>query len=378
VEEIIWDDARLGQYIGKLWAEHIQEVAPEQALPTDLEIYAEAAGATAQVRPKQEIRRAARRNALWGQEAKLISLDESFKIYWQLYEEQEGIIKSGEDAKVFAIKTLSRPWTQPHPEWRGFSIVVSELMKYSAKHKVEEFVIDVHRQATGICYQLFNSRNPDYNTTLSLFEILPLTRLDLAINTQTSEEGDYFCFRNGLLKDALLKLVHLEHLSFHTNMPTHLRPLGADDVDEYWISLQDLLPYSYAEKLQHLKHIGLANLFTFGNDLYQLLSTLPSLCSVDLDTMAIRRGSGSYRSIFQDLKTNMVDAEDGGWKTRRPNFTIRELEYDDTRRTTISDELDDYLYTDGNMPFNAKHPNFITNGFGQILDGFDADYRIVR
>lgn len=54
----------------------------EEDLLYELEIYAEAAGAIAPVGPKQEIRRTTRRNALWGQGAKLIRIEESFKIYW--------------------------------------------------------------------------------------------------------------------------------------------------------------------------------------------------------------------------------------------------------------------------------------------------------
>lgn len=205
-----------------------------------------------------------------------------------------------------------------------------------------------------------------------------LTRLDLAINAHTAEEGGYSCFRNGLLKDALSDLVYLEHLSIHITITKLNRPPGSDGVDEYWISLQNILPHPYADKLQHLKHIGLANLFTLGNDLYSLLSTLPSLRTVDLDSIDLRRGSGSYRSIFQDLKANMVDAEDGAWQTRRPQFIVRQLECNGTKRSTVSDELHDYLYAGGNMPLDAKFPDFITRGFGLFLDDFDADFKIVR
>jgi hypothetical protein len=120
-----------------------------------------------------------------------------------------GLAEHEEDA-------LARSWDEPHREWRGYGIVVSEILVSAPHHHVCELAIDVHRQLTGISHHLFTSLNEDYNSTLRLFDTLPLTRLELALNTKTAADSSFACFRNGLLKNALSKL---RHLSISPSMP---------------------------------------------------------------------------------------------------------------------------------------------------------------
>jgi hypothetical protein len=116
---------------------------------------------------------------------------------------------------------LITPWDEELcSEWRGWHIVVSELSRTVTRQKVRELIVDVHREPTGISFQLLGSINQSYSNMLQFFEAAPLTRLELAINVPPGNVDDFACFRNGLLKDALSKLTHLEYLALHTSIPT--------------------------------------------------------------------------------------------------------------------------------------------------------------
>jgi len=107
-------------------------------------------------------------------------------------------------------ETLTEPWNEDLcSEWRGWHIVVSELSKNAARQNVKELVVDVHKEPTGICFQLLDSINPSCSNMLKIFETVPLTRFDLALNVSSGNPNNFACFRNGLLKNALLKLPHL-------------------------------------------------------------------------------------------------------------------------------------------------------------------------
>jgi len=112
-----------------------------------------------------------------------------------------------------------------------------------------------------------------------------------------------------------------------------------------------------------------------GDSLYRLLSSLPSLRNVDLDTIWLRSDSGTYRSLLQDLKENLADSEDGPLKETKPQITVRKLNYEGARRTPIDKEVSKFLYGGGASLFQVIDPNFIDFGFGWELDDFDDSYR---
>jgi hypothetical protein len=381
---------------------------------------------------------------LWGKEVKDMSLEESYHVYQGLYEDQQEIIYTGEDVKTFRLGLLSLPnvrrvtltseawrptnafplyetpffrslppglqmpilwpwlgrhqtrefseadeddlmasWEHgPHNEWCGYDIVVNGLLNTAGHHHVREFVIEVNREPTRICYQLFEAplnprRNLSFCDTVILFESTPLTRLDLAINVETADLNDFSCFHNARLQTALSKLTSLEHFHLHVNMPTD-EPEFAEYVigDDLWIDLKNVFPSDLNTTWNNLKHFGLANFFTTPDSMYSVLSSLPSLETIDLDTLIFPQESGQYHSLLHQLKENLVDAEGGAWKARKPQITIRVINEDElrTRRVTITREVSKFFYQDGDFPFLETDPGVIAPGFGFILDDFDPDY----
>jgi hypothetical protein len=190
---------------------------------------------------------ASRMEELWGSNSGEMTLEESFDLYNRLHDEQQAIIKSGEDfetltlglssfpnlermtisSETWRIKPLfprfstpffrslpfgfqmplpwawlgrdsdnpledqldklRLPWDDAREEWRGYQIVVSALT--STNHSVKELVIDTNYELTGISYQLFTSeQSTGYTATVQLFRTVPLTRLELMLNTTAKKQ----------------------------------------------------------------------------------------------------------------------------------------------------------------------------------------------
>jgi len=148
------------------------------------------------------------------------------------------------------------------------------------------------------------------------------------------------------------------------------------DPDDTWLNLQSMFP---TENWARLRHLGLANLFTSASSVGTLLSSLPSLQTIDFDTLIFRPDHGTYRSLLQSLKTDLVEPEDGAWRTRKPTMTTRQINGDnETQRITISEEISKYLYEEGDCPFTEEVPNYIGNEFGWILDDFNEEFRLIN
>lgn len=252
-------------------------------------------------------------------------------------------------------------------------MVVSELLATAPHHRVTELVINVNREPTGISYQLFMMPNVDFDNTIQRFDTMPLTRLDLALNVRKAENEGFRCFRNGLLKDALSRLPLLKHFHLHTNIyppETHRRE------DAWWILLQELFHTPHTNSWPHLEYLGLANIYTSTDSLYQLVSQLPSLRILDMETLEFRDGNSvsGMRSLLFKLKENLTELEDGAWRDRRPSVIIRMISLD-TKRTTIVDESNAFLYWRGEctMPVDV---GMSTKGVGLLLDDFDPKFII--
>ena len=258
---------------------------------------------------------------------------------------------------------LEASWDQQHQEWRGYSILVSELLATASHHKVREFVIDVNREPTGISQELFCGENVDYSNTINLFETLQLTRLDLALNTRTviREWTETSFLHRRWLKRALSNLTNLEHFHFRTSI------LGKD-LDEHsqlwvwgggwpWIDLADIFPTPYEEAWPRLHHLVLANLLVTEQNLFVFLSSLPALRDIDLDSIILAVGEEvkmrSAQSLLRRLKANLVEAEEGAWRERKPRMTIRYWHHDTIRLTYFNDVISEYLYGNAENPFDV-------------------------
>lgn len=259
---------------------------------------------------------------------------------------------------------LEASWDEQHQEWRGYSILVSELLATASHHKVREFVIDVNREPTGISQELFCRESVDYSNTINLFETLQLTRLDLALNIRMviEERAETSFWHRRLLKRALSNLTNLEHFHFHTSI---LR----NDLDELdwnhvwssgwpWIDLADIFPTPYEEAWPRLHHLVLANLLVTEENLFMFLSSLPALRDIDLDSIVLAVGEEvkmrSAQSLLRRLKANLVEAEDGAWRERKPRMTIRYWWHGTIRLTYFNDVISGYLYGSEENPFDVE------------------------
>lgn len=254
---------------------------------------------------------------------------------------------------------LEASWDEQHQEWRGYSILVSELLATASHHKVREFVIDVNREPTGISQELFCGESVDYSNTINLFETLQLTRLDLALNIRTviEERTETSFWHRMLLKRALSNLTNLEHFHFHINI---LR----NDLDDMWdsglpwIDLADIFPTPYEEAWPRLRHLVLANLLVTEQNLFMLLSSLPALREIDLDSIVLAVGEQvkirSAQSLLRRLKANLVEVEEGAWRERKPRMTIRYWRHGTTWLTYLNDVISGYLYGSEENPFDVE------------------------
>ena len=424
VEEIVWDNLCFERF----YENHERNARPDFAFEYDRRKVFDTFEREANFECWQEnmpgrLRKLEeRKRELWGQDYQEISMRQSFDIYNCLYDEQCAILERDEDVQAFRMGLESFPklkrvtltseawrglylspqyetplfrslppgfrmpmpstwgWTTTdisYPQDRRFSAIVQHLLDAASRHRVRELAVDVHRETVGIPFYYFQRNQPENWNIQELFLTVPLTRLDLAIDVY--RDNDRYCFKDGgTLKTTLSHLVHLEHFHFHTNMPTSY-PEQFDywgDPDDTWLNLQSMFP---AENWARLRHLGLANLFTSASSVGTLLSSLPSLQTIDFDTLIFRPDHGTYRSLLQSLKTNLVEPEDGAWRTRKPTMTIRQINGDnETQRITISEEISKYLYEEGDYPFTEEAPNYIGNGFGWILDDFNEEFRLIN
>lgn len=290
VEEIVWDDARLTKYEAGMEFRNYYNGRYQKYHSSPFQCF------VADLKRERYIKLGMVRQSVskrWESEWQFLEMEgkyweASYCIYLKLYEEQEGIIRNGEDVETFRfgleylpnlrrvtitseawranhllqkyetpfhrllrslppgfriplpwpwlgwtrdydrreppdeeLVVLTMPWKDgPHSEWRGYGFVIRELQLTPHLHSVQELVIDVNREFTGICYQLFETINEAYRWTLRAVESVSLTRLDLAINVRDAEEMSFPCLKNGLLKAVLSKLTSLESFYLHVNMTT--------------------------------------------------------------------------------------------------------------------------------------------------------------
>jgi hypothetical protein len=94
------------------------------------------------------------------------------------------LINSDEHQQAAQFDRLNLSWEECRREWRGYTIIVSELLAASTHHNVKEFVIDVRGAPTGIGQKLFCGPNSNLTRTMEMFEAVDLMRLDLAIQLE--------------------------------------------------------------------------------------------------------------------------------------------------------------------------------------------------
>lgn len=252
------------------------------------------------------------------------------------------------------------PWDDVQKEWRGYQIAVTALVSTYPHHRE---VFDTNFELTGISHQIFASEghNTGYAATVRLLQTIPLTRLELNLNTSAAEETNFSCFHNSLLKTALSHATSLRHLALSISIDT------ADDdsaleSEEAYVSLDKILPIQVlTAKLQRLK---LCNFLIHGKYLLSALSNIMFLSAIRLDCVALSDDL-MWRQHWLRAKDNLV----GNWDEDLLGITFRRKATSLGLRLDSSAELAASLYGEGTCPFVEKYPQ-VTN-VGWIVSNWD-------
>jgi hypothetical protein len=437
VREIVWDDARLEFYDRQplSFDEHFTlsedlrlgyvdpEIDPKKFEHYEHEVQ-EADGYL------NKEKKSARKKELWGYDAPDMNLEESFDLYSRLYEEQQDIIKAGEDVETLKLglvsfpaltrvtvtsetwqlnplfpryetpffrslppgfqmptpwpwlgrdydelseaqmERLMLPWDESYEEWRGYQVVVDALLATISVHKVKEFIIDTNHENTGISYQLFASPEQiGYMQTVKLFQAAQLTTLELSVNTRTAGRVNFSCFHNQLLRSALSRLTSLKSLRLSTSISTR-----DDDhifhMEQGWVKLDEIIPLDMlAPTLQSLK---LCNFFMNGEALYSGLASLLSLTNMWFESIELHQ-SFTWRPFLFRIKNQLVQDTtcSSTWSRRKPEMIVRRRGGSNCERLDSSAEVKAFLYGNGICPFTEAHPS--VSNVGMIVDLWDED-----
>lgn len=259
-----------------------------------------------------------------------------------------------------------------HTAWRGFRIV-SNVLADANSPQIEELIFDTGNEPSGVSYQLFHAPNTDFDTFYRLAQHQPLTRLELSINTFTLPLlQPYPYLWNGAIESLLGELHHLRHLDFdpHCNVRHHHKAGSTPTKD-----LLELFP---ATVLRQLQTFALRNFWVSGPSLYKLIMHMPNIEHITLDNVMTFKNHPNYgwRSmVFDPLKKAYAHPK----APCRPRFTwkyplgFKELS-DQFKVHLIEEELDAFLYDDGECPFGDESSGLV--GFpGWIVDDRDPTYK---
>lgn len=367
----------------------------------------------------------------WYDKATALCLEDCFNIYNSLYDEQQAIIESGEDIEALMVgltsfpnlervtisseawrlqmscprfstpffrslptefrmptpwpwlgydydeltederEKLTLPWDDAYEQWRGYQIVISALVSTASNHNVRELIIDTNFELTGISHQLFASddKNMGLATTVQLFEIVPLTRLELCLNVTAAEETEFACFHNGLLKKALSHLSALRHLLLGTSIHEDVMQdiMGDNNTESPWIHLDEILPLDFFET--KLESLQLRNFFLRGESLFRAFKQLKVLTAMHIGSATLSE-EFTWREFWFQVKDELSST----WRPGQPAFIMRCSLSSHHTQLDISEQLAAFLYGDGECPFKENLPMHATEGW--VVNNWDPDERL--
>lgn len=116
VREIIWDGAKLEFYkrqklseFDALWLREKLRLGARYLIPQEKTFQHFVHETEEQAKDLNEEEASTRKEELWGANTEEMSLEESFDLYNRLYDEQQAIIESGEDAETLILGLTSFP-----------------------------------------------------------------------------------------------------------------------------------------------------------------------------------------------------------------------------------------------------------------------------
>ncbi|KAJ0347676.1 hypothetical protein KNSL1_006285 [Colletotrichum chrysophilum] len=272
--------------------------------------------------------------------------------------------------KIVKTSPLGHPtetYMEVKDKWRGFRHVVRVLAQ-STSTGVTELIFDGNLISTGLPCAIFNAPEfgveaVEYENLVAVIKKPGFTTLKLNLMMDDQEYNGYGAFRNGRLKKALEAASDLRYFTLETDEednpddPWRAQSSTAD----HFIPLRSIFPI---ETWKNLSHFGLSRFLVKQKDLLDFLAALPqTLLSVELSFLWFLKDSGDYRELLFGIRDTL------DWRRRatRPRLLIRdegEFQALPGRAVWLDDDLDEFLYGDGENPYVLPSllPHFLSFG----------------
>ncbi|KAJ5354048.1 hypothetical protein N7541_006612 [Penicillium brevicompactum] len=262
-------------------------------------------------------------------------------------------------------EVYSLPWkrlNEVHKEkFHGFRIVARALAEQ--KNNIVELSVDSRLLRTGINCTILDDTCEEYNHLATLLKKPGFRRLDLSFTLA----GTWQSFPHEKLHNILREAGDLEELSLATT--------GIDAENEHKnlhnvapVPLKDIFPIENWPKLQHFE---LSRLIVSESDVISFLAELPAtMRSVRLGFLTFVDNE-NWHSFLAKMREEIRKSR--LWSDRRRTVTIgcnQDISFPGRARW-IGEEVDEFLYGDGQNPFHDPPINMPREGYGTKKDQLD-------
>lgn len=222
---------------------------------------------------------------------------------------------------------------------------------------------------TGLNCTSFDEPCEEYDHFTTVLKNPGFRRLDITLLVcEESQQGLEACWRsllNGRLRRALCEARGMEEFRLHMTFSDALYTK-----DRYpLIPLQSIVP---VEKWSNLCHLELSGLVISQDDCVSFLRTLPkSVCSIELSMLRFL-DAGDWYLMLQDLRRMVFET------TLKPRITlglpISKSNPELGRGKWIEKEVQGFLYSEGENPFEEDYPLQVPLGVGVMKDVFEPNF----
>ena len=273
-------------------------------------------------------------------------------------------------------------WNE-HPKlrerYRGFRTVMRVLA--NEPNSISELVMTANLVPTGINCMIFAEPCEEYDNFATALKTLGLRRLDISLLIGCCHKEDiedcWPSFLNGRLRRALGEARELEEFRLHKTLIND--PYDDDDGDGLptQIPLQSIMP---VEKWPNLRHFELSGFLVSRHDIVSFLAALPkSIRSIELSMLEfLDEDGGGWYSALEGIRQSI--REKALWEERdatpRPKLTIGLPLVNDEigRNIWIEKEVSEFIYGEGQIPFDQRCRCNVPFGVGIQKDSFDPQF----
>ncbi|KAF3397950.1 hypothetical protein F1880_005795 [Penicillium rolfsii] len=249
--------------------------------------------------------------------------------------------------------------------WRGARITLRVLSTIE-DHTVSELSFDSKRLATGINYMIFAQPCEEYNYFAAIMKRPGFRHLRLSLLVGFNGVHDNKGLTSGCFSEAISLAKDLTHIHLTVALE------GGDSAGDPVVPLKDFLP---VQQWPNLCHFGLSNFSVTMSDMIDLLSSASSsLRSVDLGSLEFPNDEGGWSKLLQRMRDEL------DWNERdqslRPavRITMGIDQMQPGRFALLTDEVTNFLYDSGEIPLQGSLLNFPKLGMGTLHDTFEPEY----